>query len=604
MPAVYNDFVVSSIYTRSILRYDKPYTVVMEAPPAEIEDAVPGLGAGLTISWRCFFDMYGKLMSACLAGIEGVLVEVETDISNGLPYFQVVGLPDSAIRESTERVRAAVKNCGFMFPMERITVNLAPADVRKEGSAFDLAIATGILAASKQIAAADGENFLWIGELALDGTLRPVTGVLSMVHQAYLQGIRRVVLPPENAREARLVGGMEIHVVRSLRDLTLAGGAGVPYTPEAEQRMDIVLGPEEYGKDGATQGGVSGAPLSRDSIQNKDGIQDRHGSGNDDAAEDYADVCGQHQAKRALMIAAAGLHNLLFIGPPGTGKTMLVRRLPTILPDMSDEEALEVTKVYSVAGKLKDRGQLVRKRPFRSPHHTVSAAGLIGGGSIPKPGEASLAHRGVLFLDELPEFGRISLEVLRQPMEDRMVTIGRARAVYTFPAQFLLAGAMNPCPCGFFGSESLLTPCTCSPLKMTQYRSRLSGPLLDRIDLHVEVPRTRYSELLPGEDQLSSAEMKALVLAARKLQEERYAGTPYRYNGELNGRALRKFCKPLPEAAALLAAAFENLNLSVRAHDRVLKLARTIADLEGALEIGADHVAEAIQYRNLDKQQR
>ncbi|WP_438446817.1 YifB family Mg chelatase-like AAA ATPase [Gorillibacterium sp. sgz5001074] len=522
--------------------------------------------------------MYGKMISACVHGIDGALVEVETDISNGLPAFQVVGLPDSAIRESTERVRAALKNCGFTFPMERITVNLAPADVRKEGCAFDLAIAAGILTASGQIGPKYGEHTLWIGELSLDGTLRPVPGVLSMVHCAAQQGIRQVILPAENAREAQLISGMEIWTLRSLRELA-PGGRGAE-------------------RSGSTDGELAASGEAA----NSGGEAPSHETPADHLSEDYADVCGQHQAKRALMIAAAGLHNLLFIGPPGTGKTMLVRRLPTILPEMEDEEALEVTKIYSIAGKLKERGQLIRTRPFRSPHHTVSSGGLIGGGSIPKPGEVSLAHRGVLFLDELPEFGRGALEVLRQPLEDRSVTIGRARAVFTYPAHVLLAASMNPCPCGYYGSESLMTPCSCSPLKILQYRARISGPLLDRIDLHVEVPRTRYADLAPSQDlPLSSARMREQVRQARHMQEHRYAGSRYRFNGELSGQSLRRYCRPTREAEALLAETFEALGLSVRAHDRILKLARTIADLEESDAILEAHVAEAVQYRNLDK---
>jgi magnesium chelatase family protein len=516
---------------------------------------------------RGAYLMYGKVLGACLHGIDGKLIEVETDLSNGLPMVNVVGLPDSAIRESVERVRAAIKNCGFTFPLQRITINLAPADLRKEGSAFDLAIAIGILSASGQLPGSQLEGVLILGELALDGSVRPVPGVLSMAVAARKHGITRIVVPVGNAEEALLIEGIELLPINRLQELKEAA-AGDLFNP----------------------------------VTNLEHLRNSHPAEEPSAVDDYADVCGQLQAKRALMICAAGLHNVLFIGPPGTGKTMLMRRLPSILPDMTEEEALEVTKIYSAAGKLPARGQLIRSRPYRSPHHTISSAGLIGGGSIPKPGEASLSHHGVLFLDELPEFQRSVLEVMRQPLEDRQVTIGRARAVYTFPAQFILACSMNPCPCGYLGAESATRWCTCSPIKIAQYRNRISGPLLDRIDLHVEVPRIDYSALTDASIPLPSSTMKLKVLTARRLQDDRYKSIGIRYNGELSGKQLRTYCALQPSAQELLKLSFETLDLSIRAHDRILKIARTIADLEGMENIQEEHIAEALQYRTLDKQ--
>ncbi len=512
--------------------------------------------------------MFVKMYGAGVVGIAGTLIEVEVNLSPGLPMVSVVGLPDPAVRESVERVRAAILNGGMTFPLGRITVNLAPADVRKEGSAFDLAIAAGILSASGQWNGAALRDTLLIGELSLSGEVRPVPGVLPMVEAARAAGLKRVIVPRFNAAEACLIDGIEVAVLDSLSAWNGRGAETV--------RPDLL---------------AEGAPEEGDSAA-------------DDAC-DLEDVRGQRHGKRALMVAAAGMHNLLFVGPPGTGKTMLCRRLPTLLPPLDDEEAMTVTKIYSASGKLNTpRAGLIRRRPFRAPHHTISTAGLVGGGSVPKPGEVTLAHHGVLFLDELPEFPRAVLETLRQPLEDREVTIGRARAVCRFPAQFLLAATMNPCPCGKFGGD--FTPdkaCTCTEGAILRYRSRISGPFLDRIDLQVELPRQNEHppEPLPDRERLTSAEARRLVMDAYEMQRVRYKGTGIRWNSELQGRMLERHAVLSREAKRLLYGLYTQLGLSHRAHDRLLKVSRTIADLAGSERIEAEHVAEAVQYRCFDR---
>ncbi|MBM3473056.1 MAG: YifB family Mg chelatase-like AAA ATPase [Armatimonadetes bacterium] len=506
--------------------------------------------------------MLARVESATIVGIEAQPVVAEVYVSRGQFFFDIIGLPDAAAHEGRDRVYAAIRNSQYLFPGDRTMVNLAPADIKKEGPSLDLPIAVGILAATGQLQADSLAKCCLTGELSLDGSVRPVNGVLPMTLRARDEGKERMLVPRANAREAAVVDGIEAYAVDSLYD------AAQMLENEFTGVQPIVPSPEDLDLEHPPYG------------------------------EDMGDVKGQPMAKRALEVCAAGGHNAIMVGPPGAGKTMLARRLPTIMPPLSQAEALEITKVYSISGKLRG-SSLIRTRPFRAPHHTVSEAGLVGGGTTPQPGEISLAHRGVLFMDELPEFSRGALEALRQPMEDGHVTISRAQAAFTYPAHLMVIAAMNPCPCGHY--TDALKPCTCTPHQIRKYLARISGPLLDRIDIHVEVPRLAPEELEQFAPSEPSDAIRARVRQARGHQAQRFAGTAMQCNADMTSSAVREFCRLTDDVASLLRAAVDQFGLSARAYDRILKVSRTIADLEGADSLLVHHVAEAVQYRTLDR---